>query len=58
MDFGVFSRDQRTRHIAISEAHRLEVENILKTGEEYTGQLIVRTNNPQKPELEIIVNRN
>ena len=37
--------------------YRLEVEDISKTSEEYTGHLFVRTDNPKKPALSIIINR-
>ena len=37
--------------------YRLEVEDISKAGKEYTGHLFIKTDNPQKPELSIIVNR-
>lgn len=37
--------------------YRLEIEDISNTSEEYTGHLFIRTNNHQKPELSIIINR-
>ena len=36
--------------------YKLEIEDIPKTAATYTGRLVVRTDNPQKPELTIIVN--
>jgi len=36
--------------------YRLEVEDISKTAGDYIGHLILKTDNPKKPELIIIVN--
>jgi hypothetical protein len=39
-------------------AYRLEVEDISKTAGDYTGHLIISTDNPKKPQLIIIINGN
>jgi len=44
------------KEIKAGFVYRLEVEDISKTAGDYTGHLIVQTDNPQKPELIIIVN--
>ena len=36
--------------------YRLEVEDISKAPGDYTGHLIISTDNPKKPELIIIIN--
>jgi hypothetical protein len=46
----------RLRETKPGFVYRLEVEDIPKTAATYTGHLKVRTNNPKKPELTIIVN--
>jgi len=38
--------------------YRLEVEDISMKAGDYTGHLIIRTDNPKKPELVIIINGN
>ena len=46
-------------HIGITKpgyVYRLEVEDISQKPGEYTGHLYVRTDNPLKPELVIIIN--
>jgi hypothetical protein len=38
--------------------YRLEVEDISKAPGDYTGHLTLRTDNPQKPQLAVIINGN
>jgi hypothetical protein len=46
----------RLNEIKPGFVYKLEIEDIPKTAATYTGHLVVRTDNPQKPELNIIVN--
>jgi hypothetical protein len=44
------------REIRAGYVFRIEIEDISETAGDYTGHLIIRTNNRQQPELIIIIN--
>ncbi|MCP4569300.1 MAG: hypothetical protein GY841_17135, partial [FCB group bacterium] len=46
----------RLKEIKPGFVYKLEIEDIPKTAATYTGHLLVRTDNPEKPVLTIIVN--
>ena len=45
----------RIEEISPGFVYRLEVEDISKNGGDYTAHLTIRTDNPEKPELKLIV---
>jgi len=47
----------RLQEIKPGFVYRVQVEEIIKTDKDYFGHLFVRTDNPKKPELVIVVNR-
>ncbi len=46
----------RLRETAPGQNYSLEVEDISKKAGDYTGHLFVRTDNPKKPDLVIVIN--